>query len=771
MRRLIRRTAIAAAITVAALAALRLAPHEPLSARFPLSRAVLASKGELLRLTLAADEQYRLWTPIAEIAPSYLESVIAYEDRQFRFHPGINPVTMARAAWVTYGEQSRRMGGSTITMQLARKVYRIDSATPTGKVRQMLAALWLEARYSKREILEAYVNLVPFSSNVEGVGAASLVHFGKRPIDLTWPESVALAVIPQHPAKRGAAGVESAREAARNRLIDTLAEMHPDFARKDVVARLPQSSKGTRNLPFLAPHLADYLVRQPGRSGVIASTLDLKLQSQLEQQITRHVSARRQIGVRNASAMLVDTRTMDVVALAGSADFFDREIEGQVNGAFARRSPGSTLKPFVYALALDQGLIHSRSILKDAPQAFGPYTPENFDGTFLGPVAAQDALVKSRNIPAVALAARLAQPSLHQFLRTAGVGGLESEERYGLSIALGGAEMSMEELAMLYAMLANRGELRPLNYVKGKARATGTRLLSEEAAFITLEMLKDNPRPDHAAAPGLLPTAVPVAWKTGTSWGFRDAWTAGAFGPYVLVAWVGNFNNEPNAAFIGVETAAPLFFAIVDSIAANARDLRMPDEVAPKNARRVQVCAASGDLPNAQCPALATAWFIPGKSPIKVSNLHRAVWVDAATGREACNAESPGARLEVHEYWPSDLLRLFAQAGVPRRLPPATAQHCGDGGMNQAQAPRIVSPLRGVDYVQDGNAPAEIALKAVLGPETREAFWFVDGALLGSTRRGEQIAFAPRASGRYAIRVVDDSGMADAREVNVKRVR
>ncbi len=783
--------AAALALGVLIFAALRFTPRAALAQDFPVSRAVYSAQNELLRLTLASDEQYRLWTPLAHIAPSYLESVITYEDRYFYQHQGINPLALARATWVTYIQRSRRMGGSTLTMQLARKLYRIDSSTLGGKVHQLLAASWLEARYSKREILEAYVNLVPFSNNIEGIGSASLIYFGKQAADLAWPEAVTLAVIPQHPARRGGEGAGQAREAARNRLIDALAGRHPDFKRHDVIARLPQASQGTRSLPFRAPHAVDYLLHEARtstnaqakqRRTPIYSSIDLKLQTQVERQIARYVEAGRPRGISNAAALLVDTRNMNVAALVGSANFFDDSIEGQVNGAFAKRSPGSTLKPFIYALALDQGLIHSRSILKDAAQAFGPYSPENFDGAFLGPIPAQEALIKSRNVPAVSLAARLAQPSLYQFLKTAGVSSLQAEEHYGLSLALGGAEVSMEELAALYAMLVNGGELRSLNYQHsaqaGDTRAQrvehaqrGTRLVSEEAAFITLEMLKDNPRPDHALAPGLLPSAVPVAWKTGTSWGFRDAWSAGAFGPYVLVVWVGNFNNEPNAAFVGIEAAAPLFFSIVDSIAASTPDFRERVTITPKHAQRIDVCAASGDLPNAQCPALAKSWYIPGKSPIRISNLHRAVWIDGASGREACEANAPGAQLEVREYWPSDLLLLFAQAGIPRRLPPAPPRHCAHNANSTAQGPKIVSPLRGVDYLQDGAAAPEIPLKAVLAGEVRGAYWFVDGALLGATKRGERITFSPKAPGLYTIRVVDEAGEADVREVNVKRVR
>jgi len=277
--------------------------------------------------------------------------------------------------------------------------------------------------------------------------------------------------------------------------------------------------------------------------------------------VRQYVDAERGIGITNATAILVDTTDMTVKTLLGSADYFDASIDGQVNGVAAKRSPGSTLKPFVYALGLDQGVLHPMTVLRDVPTAFGPFTPENFDGRFVGPITAQEALVRSRNIPAVAVAARLAQPGLYDFLKSAGVANMLPETHYGLALVLGGGDMTMEELARLYAMLANGGVLRSLRTTRGADVVRGPRLLSAEAAFITLDMLRHAPRPDTGA-----PSERAVAWKTGTSWGFRDAWAAGVFGRYVLLVWVGNFDGSSNPAFIGVTAAAPLFFRIVDSV-------------------------------------------------------------------------------------------------------------------------------------------------------------------------------------------------------------
>jgi penicillin-binding protein 1C len=292
------------------------------------------------------------------------------------------------------------------------------------------------------------------------------------------------------------------------------------------------------------------------------------------------------------------------------------------------------------------------------------------------------------------------------------------------------------------------------------------RLLSEEASFVVLDMLRDNPRPDLAYTAS---ARLPVAWKTGTSWGFRDAWTAGAFGPYVLVVWVGNFDGQPNPAFVGVQAAAPLFFAIADAVVASRPGVSEPVHRMPPNLRRIEVCAASGDLPNAVCPLRTETWFIPGKSPIKVSTLHRALTIDSRTGAVVCDAAGADVRFvrtEVHEYWPSDLAQLFARAGIPRRAPPADV--CGEGA--GSTAPAIVSPLRATTYTQRGSGPPQvIALNATADADVHALHWFANEAYIGRAQAGIALGWQPH-PGTYMLRVVDDHGRSDARPVRVELI-
>jgi len=763
-------------VLIAALATIRYWPRAPLASRIPSSVAVLDSKGQLLRLTLAQDQQYRLWTRLEDVAPEFVEALLLHEDRQFHRHLGVNPASLVRAAIATYGHGTRQ-GGSTITMQLARMLYGLNTRSLGGKLRQIALAIGLELEYSKRELLEAHVNLMPYGGNVQGVGAASLIYFRKPPSRLTLSESLALVAVPQAPAARSpldrADEIEPrSLEEARGRLFALWLQRHPDARTQAGLVALPLSYGGRAGLPFEAPHFVNSLLadssgtKNPSDVKIIRATLDLRYQKLAERVLEGYIREQQRLGVNNAAALLVDDRDMGVRAAVGSARFSETSIEGQVNGTLAKRSPGSALKPFIYALAMDQGLIHPLTVLKDAPTSFGPYSPDNFDGRFVGPISATDALIRSRNVPAVALSARLAHPSLYQFLQSAGVSQLASERHYGLSLALGGGEVTMEETAALYAMLANRGVLRALRHRLDERVSAGTRLLSEEASFVTVEMLEQNPRPEDSAIEPI--GAIPVAWKTGTSWGFRDAWSVGIFGHYVLVVWVGNFDGSSNPAFVGIETAAPLFFRLVDALRAMEPDLGDIALRVPAGVSRVEVCAASGDLPNADCPRTASTWFIPGKSPIRVSDVHRRIWIDSRTGLEACPPfEGPFVRSEVYEFWPSDLMRLFAEAGVPRRRPPPSAP-CGREPASD-HPPRISSPRTNTTYTLRAQRVGSdgIALDATADGGSRTLYWFIGDAYLGASPPDVPLTWIPASSGFFMVRAVDDHGRADSRELEV----
>lgn len=744
-----------------------LCPKPALYGETGFSTAVFDREGGLLRLTLAPDERYRLHTPLERIAPAAVEATLLYEDAHFYRHPGVNPVSLVRAAWTTYVTGERRVGASTLSMQLARLRFGIDSGSIAGKLLQILRALQLERHYSKNTILEAYLNLAPYGGNVEGIGTASRVYYGRQASALTTLQALTLAVIPQDPNARrpGPDGEPPELVAARRRAFRLWRAEHPEDAdlASRVAAGLP--ARAIDDLPFRAPHFVDRILARDPDPGRLATTLAPELQRLAEATVADYLAGRRDSGLRNAAVMIVDTRDVSVRALVGSADWHDRAIQGQVNGTAAPRSPGSVLKPFLYGLALDQGLIHPRTLLEDAPKRYGAYTPENFDRGFAGPVAAREALIYSRNVPAVSLAERVAAPDFYGFLKRAGIGGMRPRGHYGLAIVLGGIEVTMEEVVRLYAALANGGEQRGLAFLRGAARdRPGERLLSPEASFIVRDMLAHNPRP-HRRSGLLAADATYLPWKTGTSYGFRDAWSVGLVGPYAVAVWLGNFDGAGNPALVGRQAAAPLLFRLADGLRARGVD---PERHRPSpaglNVRRVPVCAPTGGLPTRHCPRTARAWFIPGVSPIEVAGVYRPVRVDPDTGRRVCPGHTGPVEERVYEFWPSNLLALFRRAGLPRRTPPPFAAGCSlTDTATTGEPPRIVQPQPGVTYgLRAARSEREgIPFQATADADVRTLFWFVDDRYLGRTGPGDPLFWEPR-PGHYQVRVVDDLGRADS---------
>jgi len=751
-------------------------PKQPLNRGLSFSREVYDRHGRLLRLTLSSDEKYRRWVPLNELSTDLVEAVLLQEDRFFFFHPGVNPVSLVKGFWQSYAARDGfRMGGSTISMQLARMLYRIDSRTVKGKAFQALKAMQLELLYSKNSILEAYLNLVPCGGNVEGFPSASLIYFSRETDKLSPPEIMTLCVIPKSPARRSLAGAKAGdmREAdkARRRLFVRWVRNHPGDERYGGSFPVFDEIRPVSSLPFLAPHFVDAVLRSDPIGNKLLTTLDLRTQKLVETQLRDYVRQKKNSGILNAAALLIDVRDVSVRAAVGSADFFDRNIEGQVNGTTARRSPGSTLKPFIYSLALDQGLIHPMTMLKDTPVSYGGFNPENFDRDFSGPVHAKDALVRSRNIPAVNLAMRLTSPGLYGFLKKAGVAPLKDENYYGLALALGGVEISMEKLGELYAMLPNGGDLRPLRYFKDGDNTKGEQLLSREAAFMVLDMLKDNPRPGQGFRQEWTASPLPVSWKTGTSYGFRDAWSVGVFGHYVLLVWIGNFNREANPAFVGVEAAAPLMFRVVDALRAQEKELG-PLQPAEHKAAQVEVCAVSGQIPGPYCRKRADTWFIPGRSPIKTCEIHRGVLMDLRTGRRACGNDKKWTRLEIYEFWPSDILKVFQAGGVPRKLPPPENPDCPFWYYAETGAPPIItSPQSGVIYNlrTSKKDDSRIPFTAVTDADARTLYWFMNQNFAGRSKSGEPFFISP-VPGRYVVRVVDDRGRSDLRDISIQVV-
>jgi penicillin-binding protein 1C len=735
-------------------------PKPPLLEGIDFSQRVRDRNGNVLRVTLTADQKYRIWTPLKEISPALVDATLRFEDKYYDKHPGVNPVSLLRATWNHVLSGQTRAGASTITMQLARLRYHLHTRTVSGKLRQIVYAIELERHYSKAQILEAYLNLAPYGRNIEGVGAASEIYFSKSAARVTGAEAVALSVIPQSPTRRAlVAGGEN------ERVTNAQQRWYFRSTMKETPALTFRAEARTRR-QLTAPHFVQQVLESWTATTEKITTLDLSLQQMLEKRVTDYIAQNRDRGIENAAALLIDFKTMEVLAQIGSSDFSKIEIQGQVDGTRRPRSPGSTLKPFVYALALDQGKIHPLTLLKDSPHTFGDYNPENFDREFLGPIRASDALARSRNVPAVTLASELSHPAFYEFLRNADVALPKPASFYGLSLPLGGAEVTMEDLVRLYAALANGGQLQPLRrFLHEPASKKSVRILSPEAAFLTLDMLGQIPRPGMTNSD--LSRSTPVFWKTGTSHGFRDAWSVAVFDHYVLAVWIGNFDGKRNAAFIGRTAAAPLLFQMIDQLRTREPARFEPHLPPPElNLKRVEFCAVSGQLPTSHCPHRTESWFIPGISPIATCDVHREVLIDASTGlRVAQDDGTRSLKREVYEFWPSDLLALFERAGVPRKLPPPFSPAMDNELLSRGgHAPKINLPANEMTISHNSANTPGIPLRAETETGVRKVYWFADKTFIGVCDAHDVLCWKP-APGVYQLIALDDHGRSASRSV------
>lgn len=731
---------------------LRFIPLPALLDKSNSSKALYDSRGKLLSLSLTRDEKYRLYVPLGDISPSLVEATLLYEDKHFYSHPGINPYSIIRAITQTLSNYRKPIGGSTITMQLARLRFSIKTRSILGKLKQILLALAIERQYTKHEILEAYLNLAPYGSNVEGIGAASLVYYRRHPRQITLNESLTLAVLPQYPSRRWREKGRQDLESARARLVS---KWIGAFGVEEVIPR--EFLFNAADVPTRASHLFLRVQDFEPQTNELYTTLDSDIQSEAEDVLADSLTRYKEFGIENGAIILAELPEMKVRAYVGSANYVNQEILGFVNGLSSPRSPGSLLKPFVYGLALQQGRILPESMLADVPIRLAAYKPENFERNFLGPISASDALVKSRNIPALEVFRRLDDSSMYNFLGQAGVQRLLSKEHYGIALVLGGLGVTPEEVAQLYGILGNNGEYQKLDFFDLKrGRSKREELFSPEVSYLVLDMLSKNP----PALGRFRDRKIP--WKTGTSYGSKDAWAAGIVGRYVLVVWLGNFNGKPNSNLVGRDFAGPLFFAMVDRLISQGVSVA-PRSTVGLNLKKVQVCALSGALPSKDCPHKKESWFIPGVSPINNCSIHQRIEINSSSGLRAC----PGTHGEdkVYEVWSSEMQHLFQKAGLQRNLPPAYEDSCAMSSSSQ-QKIRIITPEEHLQYYIESHRDLELQFLSAVPGDSKRVSWFVNDLPIGEVNPTEALYWKAHI-GDFEVSVVDDRGRSSKVRIKV----
>ena len=547
----------------------------PLAQAEKVSTTVVDRNGKLLRAYAMADGRWRL--PVdakTDVDPGYLKLLFAYEDKRFYEHHGVDPLALSRAAFQLATRGQIVSGGSTITMQLARLMEPRHQRSVYAKLRQMVRAVELERQFSKDQILNLYLALAPFGGNLEGVRAASIAYFGKEPKRLSLAEAALLVALPQSPETRRLDRHPEQARAARDHVLDRMVAEHRITAEDAAQAKATPVPTLRRPMPILAPHSSDQAISTLKDEPVIKLTLDANLQKVLEPLARdRAIALGPNVSV---GIIVIDNATGDVLARVGSAGYFDASRAGQVDMTRAVRSPGSTLKPFIYGLAFEDGFVHPESLIEDRPIRFGSYAPENFDLTYQGTVPVRRALQQSLNVPAIALLDRVGSSRLSARLKQAGANlMLPKEEAPGLAMGLGGVGVTLQDLAMLYAGLPRLGTTKPLREIMdGTADHRETmRLMDQVAAWQVANVLMGTPPPENGVGGR-------IAFKTGTSYGYRDAWSVGFDGRMTIGVWVGRPDGAPVPGLVGRSAAAPILF---DAFARTGK-LPVPLPKAPKGA-------------------------------------------------------------------------------------------------------------------------------------------------------------------------------------------
>lgn len=728
-------------------------PPPPLDPAY--ARVVLDMKGRPLRAFADTSGVWRYPVTLAQVSPRYIEALLGYEDRHFWRHPGVNPVAMVRGVWqwLRYGRAVS--GGSTLTMQVARLIEPYHRSVP-GKLRQMARALQLEWHYDKRTLLTVYLNRAPFGGNLEGVQAASFAYLGKSAAKLTHAEAALLAVLPQAPSRYRPDRHPDRARAARDKVMQRLVKQGawPDAVWREgrIEPVLARGHFTPMEAPLFARLAAD---SQPG--ALVHTTIDGDLQRWLEARVATYI--RRFPEQTSAALLLVDNQTMAVRAYVGSAEYGNLRRHGYLDMVQAIRSPGSTLKPFIYGLALDAGLVHSASLLSDAPRLGSDYRPANFTGAFQGPVTLTRALQQSLNVPAVQVLEALGPDTLVNRLDNAGVR-LALSDKPNPAIALGAAGVRLEQLVALYSSLTRQGQVAMPVWLAGQ-KAVSRPLLSPGAAWITWQILSSQGRADQPFASEATGRVNRLAWKTGTSYGYRDSWALGVSGRWTLGVWLGRPDGTPLPGFYGQSAAVPLLLSVYSRLGDNS-----PLPAQPNTVSEAEICwplgrRVSATLPEA-CLQHQSAWLLDERDPPTLpdpmdwpSPLRQVALT--SQGKPTLTRCDDASQSVWRALWPLSLEPWRAPGERRKAL-------LASGCEGEAQGADLQAPIR-IVALGEGNLIRSQRYRLqprVLGG-VGKPFWFLNGQRLRWD--GDQVLSK---AGRYQLVVVDEAGNSDRVEFRLE---
>jgi penicillin-binding protein 1C len=721
------------------------------------STVVLDADGQMLRAFLNEAQQWCFPDDGTAIPPKLIHAVLQFEDRDFYRHPGVNPLAVARALMQNIRERRVVSGASTITMQVAR-ISNPKRRTVWHKMREAAEALKLEIRYSKKQILRLYLHHAPYGYNIVGIRAASLKYFGKEPAWLTWSEAAVLAVLPNAP---GLIAPGTRQEKLRARRDDLLHALHRAGSIDAATLRISLQEPVPQRIfpmPMNAPHAAQ-LLKSRTDEDIIHSTISAQIQHNAEAVLRNNASVLRTLGVRNCAALICKTDTGEVVAYCGSQDFGDFATDGQVDGLQAARSSASTLKPFLYALSIDRGLIVPQSIISDIPTYYDGFTPQNADHSYRGTITAHQALVHSLNVPAVRLLNSYSVIDFYDFLQQAGCSTLfRNADGYGLTLIIGGAEVTPWDLAGLFRGLGCGGAFAGLSLQQDHPVEVSRQLIRPGAAWLTVEMLKDLVRPGAEYYWQQYEDAWPIAWKTGTSYGQRDAWAAGVSPQWTIVVWAGNFDGEGNASLSGAASAGPVLFELFGMLPKDPQKRWFKPPLSEMDI--AVICHETGFTAQPACARRDTILVPHQTYPLPLCRCHRIIQVNDDETQEVCSLcwDANGHHdMRVLQYPPVESYyrrkRGLRNSFIPPHNPSCPAFH--DEAVVTIQYPtqdaHVLIPR---DF---GGTRQRVTLRAAHRDVDALLYWYLDDEYLGITQQHHTKAVEMR-SGTHQLTVEDPQG-------------
>ncbi|MDA3818838.1 MAG: penicillin-binding protein 1C [Prolixibacteraceae bacterium] len=700
------------------------------------SQVIYADDGSILRAFLNDREQW-CFSPVADekIPEKLIQSITYYEDQYFWKHPGVNPVSVVRAMIHNFRSGRVVSGASTLTMQVARMRDQ-NKRTYFNKLKEILLAFKIEAQFSKDEILSAYVNHAPYGRNIIGYQAASLKYFQKFPKDLSWSEAATLAVLPNTPGMVSPGRNSTALLKKRNFLLNKLFEEGLMDQTTFHAALDEPLVKRVFAINRSAEHLTSFIHQHIANHDAVETSINLQMQNYLEYVCRNYQNNLSQFGINNLCALVVENKTGYVRSYIGSANFHDEENFGQVDGVQAARSSASVIKPFLYALSIDEGLISTDALIHDVPTHYGGFSPSNADHKFRGVVRAREALIRSLNVPAVRLLNSYGVSSYYHFLKHAGVSTLfRLPEEYGLTLILGGAEVTPWDVAQLYRGLALDGNFLPISYLKSDSTALQcgkNQLISEGAAYQIRECMTDLHRYGEEQFWKQYAGSRTIAWKTGTSYGHKDAWAAGITPEYTVVVWSGNFSGEGNNELVGAKSSGTLMIEIMNYLASKNYKWFVKNNAAFKTQK---LCSETGYLAGQYCDNVEYKDFPKHAKPLKICPFHKRYELNLEEDKTVCSlCWDNGHHAKNFLVYPSEVVNQLNKMGhYPKAVPPHNNDCTGSHDTNNMtfiypqDSSKIWLPM---DF---NKLQQSLVFELATNDVEDLVYWYLDDEYLGTT--------------------------------------